>query len=308
MKNAILGYWKIFRTDGLTTAFSSFYDYYYYKYKIKKIKNNKKFEVFTHGCFMKVNPNDDGLSTELLVHGSHEPETTKFVSSLINENMICVDVGANIGYYSTLYSKIVGPNGKVISIEPSPINFDYLKKNLELQDFQNYLLFNCACGNEQNQVKFYMDHRANKCQIIEDDDSSHLEKNIISVPLRKIDDIINESNVEMIHFLKIDVEGYEWYAILGAMNTIKKFKPLIQIEIHFNKLGNDLTKKILTILQKENYSLIYHDIDPDQRNNKSKIQKYDLYDFIEKNIDLKKINSYKLILKNNEDSIKNFDI
>jgi len=308
MKNAILGYWKIFRTDGLITTFSSFYNYYYYKYKIKKIKRNKKFEVYTHGCFMKVNPDDDGLSTELMVYGSHEPETTKFVSSLIKEKMICVDVGANIGYYSTLYSKIVGPNGKVISIEPSPINFDYLKKNLELQDFQNSLLFNCACGNEQNQVKFYMDHRANKCQIIEENNSSHLDKNIISVPLRKIDDIINESNVKMVHFLKIDVEGYEWYTVLGAMDTIKKFKPIIQIEIHFNRLGKDLTKKILTILQKENYSLIYHDIVPDQRNSKSKTQKYSLYDFIEKNIDLKKINSYKLILKNNENSKKKFDI
>ena len=233
MKNAILGYWKIFRTDGLITTFSSFYNYYYYKYKIKKIKRNKKFEVYTHGCFMKVNPDDDGLSTELMVYGSHEPETTKFVSSLIKEKMICVDVGANIGYYSTLYSKIVGPNGKVISIEPSPINFDYLKKNLELQDFQNSLLFNCACGNEQNQVKFYMDHRANKCQIIEENNSSHLDKNIISVPLRKIDDIINESNVKMVHFLKIDVEGYEWYTVLGAMDTIKKFKPIIQ---NFNRV------------------------------------------------------------------------
>jgi FkbM family methyltransferase len=299
MKHAISGYWKLFRNEGFSKTFSSFYDYYYTKYKLKKIKQSGNNLILTHGCKMKVNPNDDGLSAELLVHGSHEPDTTKFVSKYLKENIVCVDVGANIGYYSTLYSKIVGRNGKVLAIEPSPVNFGYLKENLELQNFDNYLVFNCASGDKECSVRFLMDKRANKCMIVQDENESSNNTDIISVPVRKIDDIIDESKVERVDFLKMDVEGYEWFAIQGALKTIQKFRPSIQIEIHFNKLGHETTQKILTILKNENYQIIYHDIRSDQRlSNESESKKHDLDDFINRNVDLKSINSYKLILEN----------
>ena len=299
MKNALSGYWKLLRSEGFSKTFSSFYDYYYTKYRLKKIRQSGNNLILTHGCKMEVNPNDEGLSAELLVHGSHEPDTTKFVSKYLKENIVCVDVGANIGYYSTLYSKIVGQNGKVLAIEPSPVNFEFLKKNLELQNFSNYLVFNCESGDKEGNVRFLMDKRANKCMIVQDKSESSNNPDIISVPVRKIDDIIDESNVERVDFLKMDVEGYEWFAIQGALKTIRTFRPSIQIEIHFNKLGHEITQKILNILKNENYQIIYHDIRSDQRlSDKSESKKHDLDDFINRNIDLKSINSYKLILEN----------
>jgi len=304
MKNAISGYWKLFRNEGLSKTFSSFYDYYYSKYKLKKIKQSGNNLVLTHGCNMEVNPNDEGLSAELLVYGSHEPDTTEFVSTYLKENMVCVDVGANIGYYSTLYSRVVGQNGKVLAIEPSPVNFEYLKNNLKLQNFDNYLVFNCASGDKEDSVRFLVDKRANKCMIVQDENEFPENSNIISVPVRKIDDIITESKVDRVDFLKIDVEGYEWFSIQGGLKTIQKFKPSIQIEIHFNRLGHETTQKILTTLKNENYQIIYHDINSDQRLvDKSQSMKYDIDDFINTNIDLKNINSYKLILEsvNNSD-------
>mgnify|MGYP001174417940 CR=1 FL=1 len=299
MKHAISGYWKLFRSEGFSKAFSSFYDYYNTRHKLKKIKQSGNNFVVTHGCKMEVNLNDEGLSAELLVHGSHEPDTTEFVSKYLKENMVCVDVGANIGYYSTLYSKIVGRNGKVLAIEPSPVNFEYLKNNLELQNFDNYLVFNCASGETEGTVRFLMDKRANKCMIVQNENEVSNNADIISVPVRSIDDIINESKVDRLDFVKFDVEGYEWFAIQGALKTIHTFRPSIQIEIHFNRLGDENTQKILEILKNENYQIIYHDIKSDQRLiDKSQSMKYDIDDFINTNIDLKNINSYKLILEN----------
>ena len=51
--------------------------------------------------------------------------------------MVCLDIGANIGYYVTLESKMIGDQGKIIAIEPSPLNFDYLKRNMMLQTTKN---------------------------------------------------------------------------------------------------------------------------------------------------------------------------
>ena len=297
MKGAISGYWKIFREEGFLRAFSSFYDYYYSKYKLNKIKQTGNNLVFTHGCKLEVNPDDEGLSAELLVYGSHEPTTTEFISNYLKKNMICVDVGANIGYYSTLYSKIVEKSGKVISIEPSPVNFQYLKNNLELQNFNNFQLFNCACGENQNNVKFLIDKRANKCMVVGDDFSS-TTSSIVTIPVRTLDDIVSECQVKNIDFIKMDVEGYEWYAIQGSLETIQKFKPTIQIEIHFNRIGMDITKKLLIYFKKENYKIIYHDIKSD-RNLFQKKQnlEYSFDDLMSTNIDLRNMNSFKLIIE-----------
>ena len=95
MKNALSGYWKLFRNEGFSKTFSSFYDYYYTKYRLKKIRQSGNNLILTHGCKMEVNPNDEGLSAELLVYGSHEPDTTEFVSTYLKENMVCVDVDTN---------------------------------------------------------------------------------------------------------------------------------------------------------------------------------------------------------------------
>jgi len=297
MKNAIYGYWKIFRDEGFLRAFSSFYDYYYCKYKLNKIKQTGNNHVFTHGCKLEINPDDEGLSAELLVYGSHEPTTTEFISNYLKKNMICVDIGANIGYYSTLYSKIVEKSGKVISIEPSPVNFKYLKNNMQLQNFNNFQLFNCACGEKQNIVKFLLDKRANKCMVVEDDFSSDTSS-IVTIPVRTLDDIVIECQIKNIDFIKMDVEGYEWHAIQGSLETIKKFKPTIQIEIHFNRIGMNITKKLLIYFKNENYKIIYHDIKSD-RNLFQKKQnlEYSFDDLISTNIDLRNMNSFKLIIE-----------
>lgn len=301
MKQAINGYWKILKNEGFNRALWSFYSYYYTKYKLKKIKKSRgELLVHIHGNTLQVIPDDEGLSTELLVFGSHEPDTTKFVSEYIKKNMVCLDIGANIGYYSTLYSKIVGDGGKVISVEPSPLNFKYLKQNLERQNKTNYLLFNCACGNTEGTVNFQLDIRANKCKVVENEIKIDTASNIIQVPLRRIDDVIKDCSINKLDFLKIDVEGYEWNTLQGARSSIQKFKPSIQIEIHFKRIGVKTTHQILEFLKNEGYEVIYHDIYADENSwfKQTKKRKYEINDFFNFEIIKKHKNSFKLILQN----------
>ena len=301
MKQAINGYWKILKTDGLKRALWSFYSYYYTKYKLKKIKKySGELLVNTHGNTIQVIPDDEVLSTELLVFGTHEPDTTEFVSRYITKNMVCLDIGANIGYYSTLYSKIVGDGGKVITVEPSPLNFKYLKKNLERQNQKNYLLFNCACGNTEGRVNFQLDLRTNKCKVVENETKIDTASNIIEVPVRKIDNIIKDSGINKLDFMKIDVEGYEWNTLQGGYLTIQKFKPTIQIELHFTRIGSQITHQILEFLKNEKYQVIYHDINGDESSwfKQTKKRKYNINDFFNLENIQKHKNSFKLILEN----------
>lgn len=299
MKNAIIGYGKIIKESGLKRAIWSFYSYYYTKYKLKSARSKGNFLVNTHGCPLYVIPNDDGLSSELLVFGSHERDTTDFVSNYLKKDMICVDIGANIGYYSILYSKIVGPNGKVISVEPSPVNYEYLNKNLNLQNNKNFQIFNCACGDKEGNVRFHVDNRGNKCFVLNENEQCKSPENVITVPVQTIEKIVNETNLSKIDFLKMDVEGYEWIALQGGWKIIKKFKPTIQIEIHHKRLGTNITQNLLLKFKEEGYEVIFHDIDGDEGTffKRKNFKNYSIDDFINLKMIKKHQRSFKVILE-----------
>lgn len=66
---------------------------------------------------------------------------------------VFVDVGANIGYFSLLASKLVGPGGRVVAIEASPEVFDLLRRNLELNKAHNVRAVNVAISDREGSLQ-----------------------------------------------------------------------------------------------------------------------------------------------------------
>lgn len=63
------------------------------------------------------------------VHGTWEPEVVRECRRLLRPGMVAVDVGAHIGYYTTLFAELAGPGGRVYAFEPHPGNFEVLSAN-----------------------------------------------------------------------------------------------------------------------------------------------------------------------------------
>jgi len=76
---------------------------------------------------------------------------------------------------------------------------------------------------------------------------------VIQVPIKKMDKFIEENKFDSIDFLRMDVEGFEYNIFKGMENTIEKFKPIIQIEVHKGHMGIEKTKKFFEFLKKHNY-------------------------------------------------------
>lgn len=81
-----------------------------------------------------VNPADKGVGRNILFNGAYEPTETQLFELVLRPGMRFVDVGAHVGYYTTLGAKLVGSEGEVVAIEPAPANNALLRKNIEVNN------------------------------------------------------------------------------------------------------------------------------------------------------------------------------
>jgi FkbM family methyltransferase len=136
-----------------------------------------------------------------------------------------IDVGANIGLYSRVFSAYVGAQGSVHALEPIPETFGYLSYNVERLGLKNVFLHNVAAaatsGNSRMSVPTM---RAGFTNIYE---AQLNDAGEIPVQTRRLDDLFAGSKPA---FIKIDVEGYEAEVIRGAERLLRMCHPALLIE------------------------------------------------------------------------------
>lgn len=291
------------RRYGLAKAFRAVVHY-----GIRFLKQNNDSEIIqVNGYQLKIIPSDPGISSELSVFHVHEPLTTNLIKNEIKNGMTCLDIGSNIGYYAILESNLVGQKGKVIAIEPNPSNYEYLQKNLEIQQTNNTESYNFAASDKDGTIRFLIYETSNECMTIPDGEEPKYPGKVIVVPTKQIDTFVDELNLHSVDFLRMDVEGFEYYLFKGLKNTLKNFKPLIQIELHVNIMGDEKTKWILNNLKSLGYEIkffIPRDVDVPIIGTKNDIKKFNIEKIIQM-INNKTYPSFIMLILENKN--KNFD-
>lgn len=242
---------------GLGSTLRACYYFNYRRFKQPSLKEKTQQIVNANGYKISVIPDDPGISSELRIFSTHEPLTTEFTISVLRKGMTCIDIGSNIGYYALLESKAVGKNGNVFAIEPSPKNFEYLKQNIELGNIQNIKPYNFAAGDKDSVINFVISDRSNLCYVLNDDESVPNSEKVIKLPVKKIDTFVDEEKLEKIDFIRMDVEGYEVNLFEGMWHTIRKYKPLIQMEFHKGLLNPKVALDFLEKLKQAGYVVKY---------------------------------------------------
>lgn len=280
--------------------------FYYHYLPLKRITKPKDDEIILHinGYSLSVIPQDVGISEELILFGTHEPLNTSLITKEIQPGMVCLDLGSNIGYYACLESKLTGKNGKVIAIEPSPINFQYLKKNANLQENQNIVVYNFAVSDKNGELDFFVSNFSNWSRIVQDKDLDINDQgNVIKVNTTTLDSFVESNNITQIDFLRMDVEGHEYPIFNGMKKTLSRFKPKLQIEFHKKFVGNENTKKMLNQLKDEGYKIKYYiprEIDMPIISSKNDVKHLTISELVEK-IDNEFVPDYFLLFLENID-------
>lgn len=153
------------------------------------------------------------LSSAYWVNPTERVKEERFLQAYLKPGDVYVDVGANIGALTLTAASVVGDNGKVYAFEAHPRVFSYLKKNVELNMFSNIRCYNCTIGRSSGVVSF-SDRRS-------DDQNSILVNGKLQVPIYCLDEII-EKDINKIHLLKVDVEGYEGDVFSGSGDLLKR--------------------------------------------------------------------------------------
>jgi FkbM family methyltransferase len=235
---------------GVKHAFARFKDYLMIKNHnrkssklYKKTKQQKSVIKNIMGNKMQLNMDDNGIHMELFLNGLREPAATKHLMEILSRDDVVLEVGANIGYYALIESKLCK---KIYAVEPVADNISNLKKNIKLNNYNNIEVYQMAFGENQCEKSIYISQKSNWHSFYKTNNFIKQEK----IKMDKIDNFLN--NREMPTFIRMDVEGYELAVIKGMEKTLPKIKKMF-IEIHSDVMSAKETEELLNILKKENF-------------------------------------------------------
>jgi FkbM family methyltransferase len=166
----------------------------------------------------------DAAVTPGLRSGTYELHLTAVFERYCRPGMTVVDVGANLGYFSLLASKLVGPAGRVIALEPNSENCRLFLSSLRLNGTSNVDLLPVA-ADEAPGWAYYATHVGSNGGLVDDDNL--LSRFGTVVPTLRLDDIVDRK----VDFLKMDVEGAEGRVVQGATRIIEKDRPIVTTEL-----------------------------------------------------------------------------
>lgn len=170
----------------------------------------------------------DVLGRHLYKYGMHEPENSKFLQENIKlgDEDIAIDIGANLGWYSVLLNRVSESGSLIFAFEPDPNNFELLKFNVTKNDCSNIKAYNKAASDKSATLSLYKYPEKNRGR-----HSLLPQKNAkkIDVSAVCLDQFLDAELHSRVKFIKIDIEGYEFYALRGALNILK-YCPMIMME------------------------------------------------------------------------------
>jgi FkbM family methyltransferase len=180
-------------------------------------------------------------------------EDSMFLLHHLKQNDLFVDIGANVGHYSLLAAGIC--KADVIAFEPIPSTFIKLEKNLMLNNLSKKIkAFNIGIGEENSILNF------TKTNDVMNSVALEYETNVVSIQVKKLDDVLINNNPT---FLKIDVEGFEYFVLKGATAVLANVNlKYIIIELNSSTLKYGHTNQdVYDLLVLLNFVPIRYDVE-----------------------------------------------
>lgn len=175
--------------------------------------------------------------------GSYEYDKQKLFTQHISPGSVVFDIGAHVGFYTLLASTLAGRGGTVIAFEPMPGNLIYLRGHLLLNDVENANVIDAAVSDAEGRVWFKKDANSSMGAVVSTGD--------FEVRAVSLDMLISRGEIPIPSLIKMDIEGGEYRALLGARTLLTEHHPVILLATH----GQDIHKSCCDYLRSLGYNL-----------------------------------------------------
>jgi FkbM family methyltransferase len=190
----------------------------------------------------------DIIQRYLYLFGEWEPHLTAWLKRRLKPGDTFIDVGANVGYYTLLAARLVGSNGHVVSIEPSPSAYATLTNAIEANRCSNVRSINAAASDTANRLTFYTESLGNLGGT-----SMVRPRNVVSsfkAYSRPLHELLKPHELETSRLIKIDVEGAEAVLVRGFIPHLDRLRPEAEVVIEVTpRLLRKRGEEVLDVLQ-----------------------------------------------------------
>ena len=209
-------------------------------------------KIFDYQMYLDVY--DKGLSVQLIKYRKREMDHKFLLDRTLKPKSVVLDIGANIGYYALMELNLIGPEGHLIAVEPSPWNVDLLEKNLELNKKEhNVRVVQGAISSSRGKDTFHLASSSNLNTFQNYGTvAQHLTGETIEVDTYKVAEVLTKEELERgIDLIRMDVEGHEVDVINGMLEEVRKgiLAPSIIFETHLSRYTaeNDMAKSLKSL-------------------------------------------------------------
>lgn len=201
----------------------------------------------------------DYISSMIYLTGQWEPVITQYIRSHLKGGDIFVDVGANIGYYSLLASRIVGSTGSVFAIEASKSIYTSMVNNIALNGCTNVTAINAAASNSKGELAIFRGGNNNlghttTVEALARREELEFECN---VPADTLEQLVGTQMLRNARFIKIDVEGAECAVLSPLFESLNRFSPstewLLELSAEFSAGGQADVDRICVAFESAGY-------------------------------------------------------
>ncbi len=208
---------------------------------------------------MLIGVKTDRITQTIAADGQYEWAETAIVGQLLRAGSTTIDAGANIGYYTSLFHLLTGPRGFVHSFEANPFTAALLRMAQRQNDWSNVTVNNVAVGNKPGRMSVKAMDLAEAMR----DDSLNLggwmlkesQEGDWDIEVTTLDKYVKDNKIEKVHFLKVDVEGFELKVIQGGDKVIRKLKPYLLLEMRVDNSADRVRcEQMLEFLRERDFA------------------------------------------------------
>ena len=230
---------RVFRHLGIRGIFVA--AYFAALTKVLRLLGKRTLVRSVHNYKLHLDTGDKGLSRTLFLFGKREIDHYKMLQNILVPGMKILDIGANIGYYAIMESKVIGSTGKVTAIEPMLPNIEMLKKNIALNSISNIEVIHGAVSESTGTGQMFMSTHSNLHTFHRDGSAfDYLDSTTIEVPTMTLRDAgkLSGSRAELI---RMDVEGHEVEILGQLVDLVRKdvMSPMVIFETHLSRYNEE---------------------------------------------------------------------